>query len=123
VSDGKIRPTVNVSLAPTGLLSGTNTLAVELHRFGPADPAFHFDLELAGYAATALPRLEVARQQNNVTLRWPDWSRDYQLESTPSLAPPARWKAVTNGPLVIANEQRLTVPATNAAQLFRLHQP
>ena len=122
-SDGKLRATVNVGLPPEGLLSGTNTLAVELHRYAPADPTFNFDLELAGYAATALPRLEVARHQNNVTLRWPDWSRTYLLESTPALDLPVRWKAVTNAPVVIATELSLTIPATNAAQLFRLHQP
>jgi hypothetical protein len=122
-SDGKIRPTENLSLPPTSLLSGSNILAVELHRHSQADPTFSFDLELVGYAATALPRLDIARQQNNVTLRWPDWSRAYFLESTPSLIQPARWKPVTNTPIVIANEQSLTLPTTNAAQLFRLHRP
>ena len=120
VSDGKIRPTENISLPPGALRSGPNTLAVELHRYGAPDPAFVFDLELAAYAAAALPRLQVARQQDVVTLRWPDWSRNYLLESAPALNPPVRWKAVTNAPVVMADEQILALPRTNAAQLFRL---
>ena len=87
------------------------------------DPTFSFDLELAGYAVSALPHLDVTRQQNNITLRWPDWSRSYLLESTPSLVPPAHWKAVTIAPVVTANEQVLAMPPTNTAQLFRLRQP
>jgi hypothetical protein len=122
-SDGKIRSTVDVNLPPGGLLPGANTVAVELHRFGPADPAFSFDLELAGYTAAALPHLEIARHQSAVTLRWPDWSRNYLLESAPALDSSARWKAITNASVVIANEQTVSVPATNSAQLFRLRQP
>jgi len=60
-------------------------LAVELHRYGPADPTFNFDLELTGYTATALPRLEIVREENSVTLRWPEWSAGYDLEASSSL--------------------------------------
>jgi hypothetical protein len=122
-SDGKDRSTVRVILPPAALLSGANTLAVELHRYGSADPILNFDLELAGYTATALPRLAIARAEKNVTLRWPEWSVGYDLEASSSLNASAAWKHLASTPAVLAGEQILTLPATNAVQLFRLHRP
>jgi hypothetical protein len=57
---------------------------------------------------------------NQFVLSWPTPASGYQLYAATNLAPPVSWSLVTNAPAARNGTNSLTIPATNAAQFFRL---
>jgi hypothetical protein len=55
-------------------------------------------------------------------MSWPVGGANYQLYAAPNLTPPVLWNPVTNTPAPSNGRNTLTIPATNAAQFFRLLQ-
>src|SRR5205823_9054953 len=52
------------------LATGTNVLAVEVHKFSPIQPALSFDLELFGMAEIA-PPFAASIDGSDLVVRWP----------------------------------------------------
>ena len=69
------------------------------------------------------PTLAATIGGGNVTLAWPTnyASPAFTLVSSPALGSSASWTAVGTTPTVVGANYRVVVPATNAAQFFRLH--
>jgi hypothetical protein len=66
------------------------------------------------------PSLSVVRSGRSLVLSWPASTAGYQLESTTSLETGAVWVSVPITPVVVGNEQTVTVDATSPAQFIRL---
>jgi len=70
-----------------------------------------------------LPKLDIARAGNDVTLSWPAASAGFTLEQTDQLqTPTAVWTAVGTPPTVVNGRNTVTVGASGGAKMFRLHQ-
>lgn len=67
--------------------------------------------------------LKVSRSGQTLTFSWPASATGYQLESTPTIRAGAAWGKVTITPVVVANEQVVTVDIGAGAQFFRLRKP
>jgi hypothetical protein len=113
---------VNLNTAVGLLLTGTNTLAVEVHQSSPSSSDLSFDLELQ--AATRFvnePRLWIQRQDSQTCLiRWPDWAVGYQLQSATSLTAPIQWTPVTAPVQRVGSWLTVQTDAGTGARYFRL---
>lgn len=69
---------------------------------------------------TGAPLLQMARQQNNFVITWPQGGGTFTLESTTNLAVSASWSS--NGvPVVLSNGvNTVTVPAAPGFRFYRL---
>jgi len=67
--------------------------------------------------------LKVGRTGQTLAFSWPASATGYQLESTPTIRAGAAWGKVTITPVVVANEQVVTVDIGAGAQFFRLRKP
>lgn len=74
-------------------------------------------------AATVLPPLAVRRSGTSLIVSWPAALSGVQLVSTDTLDPGAVWVTVPNTPVLVGNEQTVTVGADSPVQFFRLRQP
>jgi lysophospholipase L1-like esterase len=88
-------------LSLASLPPGTNVLAVEVHKFSPAQTNLSFDLELFGFGEFP-PRLVASRNGADFTVRWPATNNaGYILLSATSLAPSAAWSPL-GGPYLLS---------------------
>ena len=60
---------------------------------------------------------------NNITVSWLISPFDSVLETTSSLPPSDAWTNVSSAQDIVGDEARVTMPATNAHQFFRLEEP
>lgn len=67
--------------------------------------------------------LNIAKSENDVAITWPLYPTGFKLESAPNLNPPVSWTTVATPVVVTNNQNRVAVPATGAAQYFRLVRP
>jgi len=67
----------------------------------------------------APPQLAIALAGDQVQLSWPAIYTNYILERTTLLAP-ASWESVTNAPVVVDDQQTVTVDVSPVSQFFRL---
>ena len=68
----------------------------------------------------APPQLAIVRTGANVTVSWPGSAAAYQLQSIPSLTPPAIWSNVTQTRLTNGNRLYVALPIAGDRQFFRL---
>jgi hypothetical protein len=55
---------------------------------------------------------------------WPQEASYFSLYTATNLAPPVVWTPLTNAPVLLSNEWRVTLlAATNSQRFFRLHAP
>ena len=108
------------SLPVAGLLSGTNILAAEIHQVLATSSDIGFNLQLLDDIDPSKPWLTVAQNNGSVTLRWPDWTTAFALESSLDLGPSASWAQVTNTPLAANGQFTLTYNTNAASRVFRL---
>lgn len=99
----------SATLPLTGLLTGTNVLAVEVHQSSAGSSDLVFDLQLTANPLPAPAILNEVRLGNELVLYWGDSS--YELEGAPDLSGP--WS-----PLPAWNPQ--AVSFTGAQRFFRL---
>ena len=71
----------------------------------------------------APPQLQAAALDGRTTLRWPDATEPFVLQSATSLVPKATWVDVTNPVLATNGEHTVTLPTTSASTYFRLFRP
>jgi len=110
----------------SGLLTGANVLAVEIHQIMPTSSDIGFDLELiaTGPGASAFPQLRIERIVNSVVISWPAPSTGFVLQSSLALGLSANWSVV--GQPVTTNNGRNSVTlniAAGAGTFFRLIRP
>jgi hypothetical protein len=74
-------------------------------------------------AVAFTPRLSgVSDNSGHVVLTWPGTFPGYQLLATPSLTSPV-WTTNTAAPAIVSGQFKVTVPASGAAEFFRLTMP
>jgi glycosyl hydrolase family 43/concanavalin A-like lectin/glucanase superfamily protein len=74
----------------------------------------------AGPDALAIPvSLTASNSPAGIVLTWPAYAAGFVLETSPAMAG-GTWSAVGSTPALSANTWKLTVPATDAEQYFRL---
>ena len=111
----------NTNVPPALLRAGTNVIAVEIHQNGADSSDLSFALELRGVEND--PHLAFERVPSGVMLKWPFPSRNYVLQSTPSLGGTSTWTNLSQ-PIVVTNGQNtVTLPPTASAQFHRLRKP
>ncbi len=71
---------------------------------------------------TERPRLAIARSGGSVVLRWPQLQA-FRLEGTTNLGLPNSWSAVQQPAVTNSGEISMTVPASEAIEVFRLKSP
>ncbi|HZI33503.1 MAG TPA: LamG-like jellyroll fold domain-containing protein, partial [Candidatus Binatia bacterium] len=64
--------------------------------------------------------LNVSLGGGNLAFNWPVAASDFTLESSPELGINAVWTPVTNAPIIIGENNQVTVLPTNLAMFFRL---
>lgn len=69
------------------------------------------------------PALAIQLIPGTVALEWPTNSAGYRLERATALGAAAAWEKLTNNPAVLDGQFRLTLPATNTGQFYRLAKP
>ena len=107
---------------PTGLHSGTNLLAVEIHQFATNSTDLSFNLELDGLTESPqalLPRLTAQRSGSNVLLSWPAAYSGWSLYTEPTLS---RAWTKSFAPLLLSNDlNTVSQSPSNSAAFFQLH--
>lgn len=69
------------------------------------------------------PTLSVAASAGNVTLSWPAFAPEFQLQSLPALPATNNWQVVPGTPTIISGRHTLVLSPSNDAAFFRLRQP
>jgi hypothetical protein len=106
---------------PARFVTGTNTLAVEVHQASAASDDVSFDLQLLVYPHSAIPRITFAVQGADLSLLWPSWGSGWQLKSSSNLQ---AWSPVLTAPTNNgAGQMQLTIPLSGAPPFFRLEAP
>ena len=67
-----------------------------------------------------LPTLAVARVNNLVKISWPTSASDFHLQVTGTFS---AWTNVTATPVVVGNQNTLTLDPATAPQFYRLKKP
>ena len=67
--------------------------------------------------------LSIAKLGSDGVITWPLFPAGFRLESTPDLNPPVAWTTAAFPVSITNNQNRVTAPATAAAQFFRLVRP
>jgi hypothetical protein len=115
------------NLPTTGLLPGTNLLAVEIHQSSPtsADISFALEMSASGYLDNSVPQwLRASVQSGQIVLAWPADAQGYRLYTAPSLdGPSSAWTPVLTPPSVADGWKMVTLPADRGQQMFRLERP
>jgi hypothetical protein len=109
------------NVAPAVLRAGTNVIAVEIHQNGANSSDLSFALELRGVEND--PRLILERVLSQVQLKWPFPSSNYVLQSSATVGPTSSWFTVAQPTVVTNGEKRVLLPASAAAQFYRLRKP
>ena len=76
--------------------------------------------------STGAPLLSVTRSGNDVIISWPDPSTGFSLEETSALANPSSstiWTATPTPPVVVDENQQVTVTAPVGHKYYRLSKP
>ena len=113
---------LSFSLERSGLVTGWNLLAAEVHQQNLTSSDIGFDFELLGTIVNfGPPPLAAFPLGGSVTLTWPAAASYFRLESTPELKP-AAWASVTNQPALTNGSWRIDwVPG--GRRFFRLQAP
>ena len=106
------------------LPTGTNVIAVEIHKQSPAGAGITFDLELFGNGIYTPPILSFTPAAAGLQLAWTTNSAGFSLETATNLTSAGAWQTVP-GPYPQSNGLFEVPVPTNAgsAQFFRLNKP
>jgi hypothetical protein len=78
---------------------------------------------LSRLPATDSPTLHLSRSGQTLVFSWPAAAAGYQLEAAVAVGADASWTAVATAPVVVGDEQEVTVDLGGSAQFFRLRMP
>lgn len=114
------------NLAITSLPAGTNVIAVEIHKYAPAELGISFDLELFGNGVYAPqpPTLFFTSTSSGLQLAWPTNSAGFSLQVATDLSSAGVWQVVP-GPYPLSNDSfEVSIPINpGSTQFFRLIKP
>ena len=99
------------SIALTNLVNGTNVLAAEVHQFTLTSDDTVFYAELSAQMKGWKPHISASHSSSNLNL---SWSPGAMLETRDSFDEP--WRPFSTATNIVS------IPATNAAQFFRVSQ-
>jgi len=107
------------------LSTGTNLVAVEIHKRSVTGSTLGFDLELLGSGERyPKPPLSIALSGSNVLLTWPVTNTaGYALYSTTDLDNGGEWSALPAPLVTNAGQITATVPVETDTMFFRLQGP
>jgi hypothetical protein len=67
------------------------------------------------------PSLAIGYSSQTITLAWPLWATNYNLQQAPGTTlPTATWTNLSVSPVVTTNAQNITLPLSSSAQFYRL---
>ena len=78
---------------------------------------------VAAVQTPGAPLLTITHSGVNVILSWSAPAEGFGLEASDRLSPGATWVTVTNTPMVIANQETVTIGITSGNKFFRLRKP
>jgi hypothetical protein len=67
--------------------------------------------------------LKVSRSGQSLIFSWPAAATGFQLESTGTVSPGAVWEKLATAPVVIGDEQVVTVDIEGSSKFYRLKKP
>ncbi|HEY3862430.1 MAG TPA: GDSL-type esterase/lipase family protein [Verrucomicrobiae bacterium] len=113
------------NVAIGGLLSGSNLLAVEVHKSGVTNAVFGFDAELfaTGFIMPP-PAISAISAAANIVLTWPAAnSVNYALHSTADLSLNGTWALDASAPQTNGGQISVSISPSGGAKFFRLQHP
>ena len=69
------------------------------------------------------PLLKIVRSGNTFLISWASDAAGYVLEEVSSLQAPATWLSVASPPVLVGQENQVTLPALPGARFYRLKRP
>jgi hypothetical protein len=114
-----IHPLYDIGPPPTNVFDATG---VFLQESGSAtDGTFGYELFVQEVSPSDLPILNITQQNGSatVTISWPASLSNYQLLCSSSLSSP-NWTPVTNSPVVVNNQNTVSLPSAAAQQFYQL---
>jgi len=69
---------------------------------------------------STLPLMHITRSGNTVTISWPVSAVGFNLEVSNSLAPAPNWSPELNAPLIVADQNAVTIEIGSSPKFFRL---
>ena len=105
VSTGEEQAFFKRLIASSGLVTGTNVLAVEIHQFRTNSVDLSFDLELVGMTdrpEALRPRLKIKHAAADVALSWPAAHNGSLLYTARTLHTAEAW-AQSTAPVLLSN--------------------
>lgn len=114
-----IHPLYDMGPAPANAFDATGVFLQESG--SSTDGTFGYELFVQEVAPSNLPILGITRQNGSaaVTISWPGSLSNYQLLCGTSLSQP-NWTPVTNSPVVVGNQNTVTLPSAAPNQFYRL---
>jgi hypothetical protein len=112
-------------LPRSGLMTGTNVVAVEIHQFRTNSIDLSFDLELMALtedAQSLRPRLVAERSGTDVSISWPAGYTGWFLHGAGGLTA-GNWLQSTTPVILSNNWNTVRVSPANAAGFYRLRRP
>lgn len=103
----------NLGFGAGGLVVNNNTIYGTTYNGGTAGTGTIFKFPL-------LPQLAITASGLNAVLSWPTNTGGMTLQSTTSLTSPTTWAPVSQGIVVVNEQNMLTNPISGAQQFFRL---
>ncbi len=114
-----IHPLYDIGAAPTNAFDATGVFLQESG--SGTDGTFGYELFVQEVSASDQPVLSITHQNGSatVTVSWPGSLSNYQLRASSSLSSP-NWTAVTNSPVVVSNQNTVTLSPAAARQFYQL---
>ena len=103
------------------LVTGENTIAVEIHQAAPDSSDISFDLQVLTWPYESLPNVSLSLAPATATLTWSSWAGAWQPRLSPDLL---TWTFAGGTPATNGQGNwQLTVPRGSTRQFFRLEPP
>ena len=78
----------------------------------------------AALTVRVLPTLRIAQSNGQVTLAWPVWAHDFELQSSEDISlSPDGWAKIVAAPQLNGGNLTVILPGSETAQFYRLHLP
>jgi hypothetical protein len=113
----------NTSAVFTGQSSHTYAFySVARDNVGNLEPA-HSAADTVVSVVPMMPTLRVSWTNSQIIISWPLWAQESQLESTANLISSNNWQAVTNAPVIVGDQNAVTLDTLGPSKFYRLRKP
>jgi hypothetical protein len=97
-----------------GQIEFGDVVAVDQYYFGNSVPFI---------PALPAPSLSISMVINQALISWPQCADGYVLQQSPTLGTQANWTTVTNGTVLMGDQQAVFVTPASTTQFYRLNKP